>query len=237
MSPEELANIPRTTRLVVCAGASRSGSTLLYNMTRILLERSGAAPSAGWIKDLQEPLRDVAVVKLHAWHPEVAERADAVFASYRDLRQVARSRHRMGWLREGEAMYDQIAAIVSHHEKWERRADATFSFERLLADSTDCVRQIANVLDIEASLPLLEQVPQEAQGIAAPESLPDGAVHDSTTLLHINHRGGGRSDPFEFENEVHERFLGWQNARGYFYSKCCGLHENQRPAPRHGAMD
>jgi hypothetical protein len=41
---------------IIAAGATRSGSTALFNMIRLLLEQSDTPSTAGWAEDIKEPL-------------------------------------------------------------------------------------------------------------------------------------------------------------------------------------
>jgi hypothetical protein len=132
MSPEAIAALSSRTRVIVAAGPSRSGSTPLYNVARLLLEREGPL-TAGWIEDIVEPVQGVLLVKVHEWHSGLAHRADAVLTCHRDLRNVARSLAAMGWLwgfnKPGASVFDHIGKIVRLHRQWSSVAAIDLRYE------------------------------------------------------------------------------------------------------------
>ena len=83
---------------VIAAGMPRSGSTWLYNVVRILLQRyktSNVKFTTGWVDDI--PWKDSSanfLVKVHVPIDELYKKADLVFYSYRDLRDVLASHER-----------------------------------------------------------------------------------------------------------------------------------------------
>jgi hypothetical protein len=215
MTPDALAALPAGRRLILAAGTRRSGSTALFNMARLLLERQGGTLTAGWIEDIAEPLGATVLVKVHDWHPALAKRADVVLTCHRDLREVARSLAAIGWLQPGAKLFDQITNITHHYTQWQPAAAADLAYEDMVANWGTAVANVAAVLRISASPADIETIAREVGGMPAPAALEGGRKYDPVTLMHRGHRAEERVQPLAVESEIQQRFLSWQTAHGY----------------------
>jgi hypothetical protein len=214
MSPDAIATLPADRRLIVAAGAVRSGSTMLYNIARLLLAQQGPL-TAGSYRDLAEPLGSTVLVKIHRCEPAMAKRANIVLTCHRDLRDVVRSLAGMGWLSTGPTLFDQIGQIVHQHSQWKPIAAADVAYEAMMRDLRASVVEIASVLGVDAAHTDIDAVVRTVSAMPSPATLPEGQPHDFTTLMHVNHRRIEAATPLPVENDIHERFLDWQTAHGY----------------------
>jgi hypothetical protein len=134
MTPEVLAALPAHVRVILSVGAIRSGSTPIFNIARLLLQQARELLTAGWIDDINEPPEETDLVKAHEWCAELAERANVVLTSHRDLREVARSLAAIGWLRAGSEGFEQISDIVRNHTQWKLVAAVDITYENMIKD-------------------------------------------------------------------------------------------------------
>jgi hypothetical protein len=116
---------------VLIAGACRSGSTALYNMARLLMERTyGVDNVYAGRNDVQWPGKPHAV--LHHHQPSEAHRcwADVILTSHRDLLDVVASDKRCNEIIHGkpyentpESLLDVLATVVGCHMWWKPFTD------------------------------------------------------------------------------------------------------------------
>jgi len=215
MKPEYLALLPADKRLIVSAGAPRSGSTALFNILRLLLEQEGGALTTGWIHDLADPLEATVLVKVHRWEPALAKRANIALTCHRDLREVARSLARVGRLRNGLEIFDQFGEIVYRHLQWKANAAIDVSYENITNNLSATVMAIARLLGINKNLVDSDAIAKQIYEITPPVTLPESQPHDLKTLLHKNHRSRHPTPPIDIEKDIHHRFAAWQTLHGY----------------------
>ena len=212
MSPDALAVLPPEYRLIVSAGAIRSGSTALFNMLRLLLEQNGTPLTAGWVDDVKEPLQRTILVKIHEWHPLLSKRANVVFTCHRDLRYVVRSLGAMKWLDSSPAT--QIAHIVQNHTAWARTAALDLRYEDMIADLNQAVRRVAASLGVKDDGFDLAAITCEIERLPPPTR--SDHRYDPVSLMHKSHRHDNYAQPLsQIEAEIHHQFAAWQAARGY----------------------
>jgi hypothetical protein len=211
MPPDSIAALPPKYRVIVAAGATRSGSTALFNMLRLLLEQSGTPLTGGWVDDVKEPLKRTLLVKIHEWHPILAKRANVVFTCHRDLRYVVRSLGAMKWLDTSPAM--QIAEIVRHHAEWARTAALDLRYEDMIADFNQAVRRIGAALGFNDGGFDFDAIAREVEGL--PLLARSDQKYDPTSLMHKNHRHENVEPLPQIETEIHHQFAAWQAAHSY----------------------
>lgn len=215
MTPETAAALPATARLVLAAGMPRSGSTAVFNLARLLLESQSGSLTAGWIEDVAEPVQGTLLLKVHDWHPALAQRADLVLTSHRDLRAVARSLAAVGWLWPGNGAFDHVSHLVSVHARWSALAAVDLRYESMVQDWPASTRHIAAALEVPASR---SEIAAVARRVAQMRAATSGdRDYDPVTLMHRGHRreDRGRSTPVPIEEEIHRRFSTWQEVHGY----------------------
>ena len=216
MSPEALAALPASHRLIVAAGALRSGSTAVYNIARLILEQQDGSFTAGWFKDIKGPVGDSVLVKIHRWEPALAERADVVLTSHRDLREIVRSMAAIGWLKPEPDVYPQLERIVGFQTQWQSVATLDVAYEAMKRDMLAAVSAIAAAIGGDSSQVDFGVIVREVDAMPSPSALPEGQPHDLKTLMHLNHRSRETTAPLLIEDAIHRHFLAWQTMHGYF---------------------
>jgi hypothetical protein len=215
VTPEAAAALPPATRVVLTAGMPRSGSTAVFNIARLLLERQGDPLTSGWIEDVTEPVQPTVLLKVHDWHLDLAHRAEVVLISHRDLRAVARSLAGMGWLwPEGSAL-DHLDSLVRTQAQWSTVSSLDLRYETMIQDWPTTAAQIASAIQIDLPRAELETIARQVATM--PTEVPADRKYNPVTLLHRGHRREDRGD-YDFlliEAEIHRRFSDWQEAHGY----------------------
>jgi hypothetical protein len=157
--------------IVMCNGMPRSGSTMQYNMARILLLATGRATAHGFTASQQSHTHGVSdeqmrawgaedhfhVVKMHEAHLLLTDLARAnemrVCYIYRDLRDVAASSKRAFGQRGGGLLRAVAEAHKHYVDLSAARAEAPASFlwqryEDVRADLKSAVAEVAVFLDL-----------------------------------------------------------------------------------------
>lgn len=192
--------------MFISAGMPRSGSTWLFNVARLLLERQEPITS-GWIDDLEQPLPKRVLVKVHMPNDALG---GTILTCHRDLRDVAASVQAMGWA-EGRALLDWVMNARLAYDYWSARAALDLSYERIIGEPEASGRALAAALGVPFEIGVLEAA-----------DLPSPTDHrDPITNLHPNHRNDGRAgrwrdqlDP-ELARAIGAQHQRWLRAHNY----------------------
>jgi hypothetical protein len=193
----------------------RSGSTAVFNIARLLLERQGVPLTSGWIDDVTEPVYQTALLKVHDWDPALAQRAEVVLLSHRDLRAIAQSLAGMGWLwPEGSAL-DHLDSLVRTQAQWSTVSSLDLRYETMIQDWPRTASQVASAMQVDVPRAELEIIARQVATM--PTEVPEDREYHPVTLLHRGHRreDRGNTDSLSIEDEIHRRFSDWQEAHGY----------------------
>lgn len=183
-------------RKIVCAGLNRSGSTVTYNAVRcLLIEKFGSGTIYTSIIDHYDSARDEPwhIIKAHDAETVRKVVPDILITSFRDIRAVAGSFIRMGWMIDQE---DQINGTLDNYlrnlEYLSEKADICLRYEDFCRDYRVIVGAISPLLGINDD-PSLEDAVVAKLGFIKPlASAPTGNINsaDPQTMLHHGHIGG-----------------------------------------------
>ena len=171
----------------------RSGSTWQFNAVRLLLEElTLESINACFISDYEpDPLTSVELIKLHKFEQELAESADLVIHSIRDIDEVRKSMERVGMV----ITEDRMIEHREDSEKWGNvcnllsRNLASWKLNRFVA--FNIIAQMINkhIVPITYDVAELGRIFDMVEAIKAPES-GNWDSYDKVTLLHPNHISG-----------------------------------------------
>jgi hypothetical protein len=169
---------------ILCAGMRRSGSTWLYNATRMICAQHGSVygmfadhhrlPNAGEY--------DYVIRKVHAHKKRYAKWADVVLTSHRDLRDVAASAYRRSLWRHTKDVIGYLdQAAYREYAKWGKVAAWNMCYERMIQDPVGRVAHLALVLGLPCYDPRL--IREELDELTGPR---EGV--DQATQMNAHHR-------------------------------------------------
>lgn len=226
-----VACIPDGAIVVVCGGMGRSGSTWQYNVVKRVLELLGHTDiGSGWIDDLPKFAgHAVVIVKSHGYVEPLAERANLVFTSYRDLRDVLASSWRC-FKRPPSVEHAHFA--VRHFERWAAVADHVMRYEDLIergkpAVAGDIVRAILAaergvVADAVEDLSGLDPhaIASHVESLKADLGDDGAGGAQKSNQLYRNHVTDGRHGqwdqvPADVVAAVERQLRRWMEAKGY----------------------
>ena len=164
------------TKLIVCAGRGRSGSTLMYNMVRLLLiEAFGRDKVYGstHLKYNKNDNRPYHVVKIHHHDQYLWDKADMVFSTHRDEKGQKLSFWKHQKLMKGKNLNDKeltdfIAYDYSRYLKWASHPNfkETFEFDNLINSKPLIIQLLCNIFNVNVSI---EKVIQKLDSLKLPK--------------------------------------------------------------------
>jgi len=200
-------------KLIISDGMPRSGSTLIFNIIKlILLSDKCYKVSYGWIKDLHTLDRgNIYLIKTQGIDWWKVLRAHKVFYSYRDIRNILISRYRMFGKKPSIEM---VRKYIQHFKYMESKADLMLRYEDIVNDLYDTVKRIAKYLEINVVInDILNELPSASDH--------QGFNYSKETLLHPNHRTGTVDGewrtllPSTLQNQINTEFDWWFKANNY----------------------
>jgi len=180
-------NVPLP-RIVLIAGVPRSGSTWLFNASRLLLRQAGISLQAVWVEEY-DPAHPAPVHLVKAHRPsEVSFAPDLVLTTRRPTEACLASLIRMGWLANTpdaiRAAHKDHKALYAH---WQARSDLETPYDTIVRHPVDALSSLADTLELTLSTDELQQIATALAQMRAPER----GSYDRETLLHPNHRETG----------------------------------------------
>ena len=218
-------------KLILATGMLRSGSTWLFNVCRLLLEPRPNTYSC-WIDDYDEILASKAqtvLVKLHAPDVALAERADVIVTSFRDLRDVAASVLDMGWFSKTAELTKCAMSARYCDEFWSDHANLRIGYHEIIKDPKLVTHILANTLGVKAEQSSIENVLVDINNMKP--NIESGYLHDKTNLLHIKHKLDGRPGSWperlslEASQIIEEENWRWLSDNGYEIQSATGYSE------------
>ena len=175
---------------ILITGMYRSGSTWQFNAVRLLLEElTLESINACFISDYKpDPLTSVELIKLHKFDQELAESADLVIHSIRDIDEVRKSMERVGMVITEDRMIEHL----EDSEKWEKIANhCSYEIASNKIARIHCFETIEylinkHIVPITYDGAELKRIFDMVEAIKAPES-GNWDNYDKVTLLHPNH--------------------------------------------------
>jgi hypothetical protein len=177
----------RKHNIIVIAGVPRSGSTWLFNATRLVLEKTSAKVYAAWYEDYAQNMQteyDFHVVKLHR-PDQLTFQYDYLLTTRRELVQQLGSLIRMNWLSDDPVQIRQKAEYLqSLFVFWENYSNLCIEYQNIVADPEAAISQIGSLLDKTLTTREVSKIADDLEVL----QVPNGKHYDPKTLLHPNHK-------------------------------------------------
>lgn len=192
----------------------RSGSTLMFNMIRLLIITHGQQSlSAGYIKDLGSLGRsDTSLIKIHGLPRLTRWRASAIFYTYRDVRTAIVSQFR----KFHDVPHFEFIERSIREFKTAQKADAVMiKYEDLISEPEKQIERISRKLALNADV---EAIWQKVNSIKQP-SLGEG--YSKETLFHPYHKTATGDNDWRqvldesLTSKINDEFGWWFQACGY----------------------
>lgn len=202
-------------RLIYSAGMPRSGSTLLFNILRLILQKEYENQlSYGWIEDVETlPQGDIYLIKTHHLNRMGIWRAYKTFYTYRDIRDVLVSRLRKF---DKDPTITMVRYYIQQDQLAKKHSDFTFQYETMAQDLPGVVSRIASELNIRIEAEeIIQRLPNPNK-----VNVKEGE-HSKETLLHNDHVTGTVSGEWKdilsqiLIDQIHKEFEWWFIKNGY----------------------
>jgi hypothetical protein len=140
-------------KLIVCAGIHHSGSTWIYNILRYAFMNAEKKVHADQYGKGAFDLKcnaEVYIAKTHLFWPELAEKADIVITSIRDIRDIIASAiRREEILGSATAVSAETQRIIAlEYEPWKAYSNYEMRYEEMIADRVGMALKILTLLDL-----------------------------------------------------------------------------------------
>lgn len=240
---------------IFCCGMRRSGSTLHYNLTCELVNKTQAGQIIGWADDKSFPEiyehhkneSGLLVIKCHEFIDQASDLIDSGQAKgvyvYRDLRDVIVSSMNVNeqtfeWvLRKG-----YLESLLNSYHLWTQQKNMLIScYKDLMQDVPHEVMRIARFLGLEIEETLANTIADKYSLKKQKERMADIATHKSShaqdqardpeTLLLKNHIHSGKRKQWQqklssLQIAIVEGIAGnWLTEQGYHLSQPWGLRQ------------
>ncbi len=223
--------ISEQTTLILCAGMTRSGSTWLYNTVRLLLELEYPGEVYGCWYNNYDPshVARYHVIKLHAPNDDLAEKAEKIVTSYRDLRDIAASAWIRNWASTEEELFQFVVSAVNCHDYWVKHSGSNISYDKIVDQPLFVMQQIGKYIGLRPDLDFMSILIQ-IENLPAANSVADQhnplileQYHHPVTLLHQQHRMNGTSGYYrevlrpDLIARIENSFEPWLRSYGYSF--------------------
>ncbi len=206
--------------LILSAGMQRSASTWLYNVIRLLVNASNEYDdnfNSGWIDDVHQfadtgPLLN----KLHAYDQALAAKADLIFYSFRDLRDVLASSKRKF---NTNPTIEQADGIIQQYYLWKDVSSYTMCYENMIVNpllEITNIAQILNIFDVN-----LHQIQSNLQSLSYNTEGAKTDNYNKHNLYHNGHLTDGRQSSWHNElnedlsRQVFQKYKNWFTVNNY----------------------
>jgi hypothetical protein len=198
------------------AGMGRSGSTLLFNMARLILEEKwGKELVSGWQDDIPGwRFGKYYLVKTHRLSLWRRAKPEYIFFSYRDVRTAMVSGRKF-W-----GIPYSLETAKTYIKEWKiakRRANLIISYEDLVSWPNRVVQKIAKILGIDTDSDTIAE-----KALAPGHFVADSNMaYDKISLYYQNHCTHTMDNewrsaiPAEFQKEINKQFAWWFKECGY----------------------
>lgn len=193
------ANASEGKNIIYSGGMMRSGSTLLYNIIRLVLQKKHETNlGAGWIDDIHDLSNfDNYLIKTHSLESKHIKHSSFVFYSYRDIRVCLYS---YAVKFNVAPTYDFCKHQINQYYYAKRKGAILFSYESLINDTKNQIFIISKILEVEVDVDeIFSKIPQ----VTYAEDAVFG--YDKITLLHNNH--SSRTTENEFKRSLDKELL------------------------------
>lgn len=179
-------------RLIICAGRSRSGSTLLYNMVRITLEETLGVEKvyARVNRDYNKhENKEYHVIKIHEPDAFLYKNACLVFSSIRNAKDQRKSIIKLRKIIKGQELSEKevtefIEYDLSRFNYWKNNKNfkEPFDFDELVGNKCRVIKKLSLYLNVKITEDIIAKVTQRIEGLKLP---PKG--YDIETGLTSHH--------------------------------------------------
>eukprot|EP00931_Biecheleriopsis_adriatica_P075366 TRINITY_DN49247_c0_g1_i1.p1 TRINITY_DN49247_c0_g1~~TRINITY_DN49247_c0_g1_i1.p1 ORF type:complete len:382 (+),score=47.77 TRINITY_DN49247_c0_g1_i1:28-1173(+) len=183
--------------LIVCSGGMRTGSTWTFNAVRLLFRWARQALDSYYLHNVNDEDSLLArmsagahvLVKTHPWSKVLAQHADFIISTRRDLQGVARSLACIGWTSEGAALGEASKQYTFHESHWLRVSDLVIDYDSVQHQPLAVLQALTQLMGLAVTEAGLQAV------LAHVSELPDPtAVYiNQTSKLLIRHKCSGYS--------------------------------------------
>lgn len=208
-------------KIIIAAGAFRSGSTWLFNAIRFALIEGKKDCYSCWVDDFDAEKAnktDYVLIKIHQPSEEWRKKAWRIFTIHRDLRDVARSAIDFLSIKNTDDVLQCVGVAARDHAFWKQHCDRDYRYDQIAGFSSQIIRDIASSLDLALNNSQVLRINSQLSGMKEPTETDR---YDPVTLLHPTHKFGGQNSSWSNRLSddqtalIMNEFAAWMEDRGY----------------------
>jgi len=198
-------------RIIIVAGMCQSGSTLLFNLIRFILESKNNKVYSCHYSNfdyLQACDSDYTIIKTHKHHIKLHTMADFIFVTQRDLRDTICSAKRR-WpklFNTPQKLVNRGHHNISVYNDWKDYANFDFIYEKYMKEPNKMIERIGRILNIKDVDSIA--VKNKTDGLfemKIPERDDfDDSVYSKTLLSKHHNTSGGKSGLYKIDLTIEE---------------------------------
>jgi len=179
---------------ILSAGMQRSGSTWMYNATRLLLMHSPLTREItgyGWIGDLSKlPMKKIMLLKIHWFSQNVLDLVlpEIILYSYRDLRDALASIKRI-W--NQEPSLELADRLIQSDQQWRSHAHFIMRYESMMSDKEGTLLALSDMLKINGDNKI-QEILAEIDALRYENAGDKKPLYHMENLLYEGHITDGR---------------------------------------------
>ena len=209
----------KNSKLIVSAGMPRSGSTLLFNMVRLLLlekikDDSKSSLSSCWISEISKTQEaSLYLVKTHRLSHLILQKSEMALYSYRDVRDALVSCHK----KFGKPpSIETVREWISQYNLAKKNSVKMIRYEDMIENMYFHILNIERHLSLNLGEEDMQVICQKLSSIDNQKICSsDKRDFSSDTLLHTNHITGTQVGEWEsiiekkLIDNIHREFKWW----------------------------
>ena len=135
---------------ILVTGIYRTGTTWLFNATRLMLKKSGYDLQPYFYSTNYEYRNsENAIIKCHVYYEHLHDEVDLVLTTFRPVEEIKQSMINLGTVEkqfENAAKPENILSFVDDHLRWVQQASYTMDFHTMLSNPTKILSELNDAL-------------------------------------------------------------------------------------------
>lgn len=166
----------------------RSGSTILYNIVRLLYEEKyGDDVYSCWIQRYQKVRTEqFHIIKIHKFDKRLIQKSTKILTSRRDFRDVAASLTRKGWTvnKSADCILDKV---LERYEPWFTRLTYDMIYEEMMDDQVKIIREVSKALEFDTTDEEVTRIHNTLKSLRYDSKGNKNSTYNETNLFHLGH--------------------------------------------------
>ncbi|MBA43118.1 MAG: hypothetical protein CMF62_03800 [Magnetococcales bacterium] len=226
-------------KIISVVGPTQSGSTLLFNLIRFILQNFYVIDSC-WVESFKKGEYDknceYLIVKAHGYDQELKNKSDLIFLPIRDFRDSAISHaKRFG---NNSDVYKKnnnkfnvkfymknIKDNIELFSKWKEYSNYIFNYEEYTKNNKKIIDEICHKFSLNLNQDQIDTVLKKSVELHKSKNIvkvddPNNILYKKTLISQSHNSSGGKINKYKkyFHNKINKLFLNDNKIKAFFKS-------------------